>query len=297
MPDVVAGARVRAAVVPDPARRAGAVLGAVLAACLMVAALFVVVPPAAAHDQLLSSDPKDGAKLDEMPPSIVLTFSGEPMETGAGVVLTSEDGQEVALNDLTADGATLTATVPSTLPGGVYEASWHIVSGDGHPLEGAFSFTVGKPGDGDDARAPEMPAPDEILPSDDPDATAGAEDGSASGDASAAGEEGASGNEDASAEEMPGDPSGALSAPMATTLAVVGGVAVLLVLLVGMRRKLKQNEEMQRRGYGGGDGGGGGTSPEGRDRLTAADDAGSGSSTDGSSGSSGGDTGGGGGGD
>lgn len=224
----------------------------VLAVLMACAAVFVVVPPAAAHDQLLSSDPADGDTVDEMPAAITLTFSGEPMETGAEIMIRGETGQEINLDSLHADGATLSADLPSTLPGGVYDVAWHIVSGDGHPLEGTFSFTVGAPGDGEDAGTIEMPAPDELGPSEPADEDAG--------DA---------GSDDAGADDAPADDGASADAsddvanvtadglsPWVAGLAVLGGLAVVIVLLVVMRRKFKENEEMESRGYRGSDSGG-----------------------------------------
>lgn len=263
MPEVVSSADSRAVTVPRTGVRIAVLLVAACVACLSVAGIFLIAsPPASAHDQLLSSDPADGDELDVMPGAITLTFSGEPLETGAEVVLTGEDGTPVGLEDLAVDGTVLTASLPSTLPGGEYDVAWHIVSGDGHPLEGAFSFTVDTPSEPsataeDDASSPdtESAAPADVP---EPTETAGAaEDGGT-----------------AASDTPTGIPSGAAA------LAVIGAVLVVLIMLIAMRRRMKETEAMRARrqdGESAGEGSEGGDRPgsSGGDGGTAGSSGGS----------------------
>ncbi|GAB4086915.1 hypothetical protein GCM10028784_35450 [Myceligenerans cantabricum] len=236
MPEVVAAATPRVAVLPRPAGRAVAVLVAAFAACLTFTAMFLATaPPAAAHDQFLSSDPVDGDVLDAPPEAITLTFSGEPLETGAEIVLTGDDGADLALQDLAADGAVLTGSVPATLPAGDYDVAWHIVSGDGHPLEGAFTFSVDGPEEADgEAVEPPEPIEEELA---EPEVEESADAPPADADAVAGGDDAASDTPG----EFPAVPTG---------LAVVGAIAVVIMMLVVMRRKMKDDERLRGRGHG-----------------------------------------------
>lgn len=258
MPDVLTRGPVRVVVLPDPVRRAGVVLGALLAVLLVVGGAFVVVPPAAAHDALLSSEPADGATVDELPREIVLTFSGEPMTSGAEVVLTGADG-EFGLKDLSADGTVLTATVPSNLSAGEYEVAWHIVSGDGHPLEGAFSFTVKEQAGDDDAASGAGQSGDGTGSEGGTDAEAGAGPEPAEDPATAEVPEiNAAPSGDGAGEETAAGPGAAVPGldgvptPVVLAGAAVATVAVVLAIVVGMRRKLNADEDLRRRGYRGG---------------------------------------------
>ncbi|MEU4361852.1 copper resistance protein CopC [Promicromonospora sp. NPDC023987] len=114
------------------------------AALFAVGLLLLAAPPAAAHDQLLSSTPADGTTITTLPSEIVLTLSEAPLATGAQVVITATDGEMVATGAVSVDEATSTVTVPVTGqgPAGAYTVAWHVVSSDGHPIEGAFEFSL-----------------------------------------------------------------------------------------------------------------------------------------------------------
>ncbi|GAB6937844.1 copper resistance CopC family protein [Isoptericola variabilis] len=133
---------------PRPARRRRAL--AVLLAAVAVPVLgLAVAQPASAHDRLLSSDPADGASVDEAPAQITLVFSADVLAAGAQVAVTTPDGTVPA--DVTVDGDEAVAALPADLPGGDWDVAWRVVSSDGHPIEGDLSFTV--------AAAPASPSP------------------------------------------------------------------------------------------------------------------------------------------
>lgn len=247
MPEVVSPAGSRAVAIPRTGVRIVVLLAAAIVACLSVAGMFLVAsPPASAHDQLLSTDPADGDTLDSMPAQIALTFSGEPLTTGAEVVLTGDDGKAVPLEGITVDGAVLTAPLPPSLPGGEYRTAWHIVSGDGHPLEGAFSFTV------ESAEAPEGAAAESERPADaaeEPAEDADQAAGSASASDDAAGNDAAAGDDAAAGEgpygSLPGTTTGTSTGT--AVLVTVGALAVVLLMIVVMRRKLKDSDALRER--------------------------------------------------
>lgn len=119
-------------------------LPAVLAtAFLAAAALLVPALPAAAHDELISTDPSAGAALEALPAQITLSFSADVLPDAGATVIEVTD----------ASGASLTAGTPETAGAEVTQAlagpasgavavQWRVVSSDGHPIDGEFSFTV-----------------------------------------------------------------------------------------------------------------------------------------------------------
>lgn len=113
---------------------------AVPAAALALALLTVVAPAAAAHDQLISTDPPDGAVLDTAPASVGLTFSEDVLDISTTVVVAGPNGPVPTTPSV--DGTTVTATLPGELPDGAYTVTWRVVSNDGHPVQGSFGFTV-----------------------------------------------------------------------------------------------------------------------------------------------------------
>lgn len=121
----------------------GGLFGRVLAAA---AAAVVVVglgaSPAAAHDELLGTEPADGATVDAAPPSVVLTFSAPALELGTEVLVTGPDGAPVGEGAAVVDGATVTQALAATRPAGAYRVDWRVTSQDGHPVTGTFTFTA-----------------------------------------------------------------------------------------------------------------------------------------------------------
>jgi len=124
---------------PRPARRRRALV-VLLAAALAPALGLAVAQPAAAHDRLVSSDPADGAKVDEPPTTLTLVFSAAMLDSGAQVAVTTPDGTTKA--QVAVDGEDVVATLPADLPGGEWDVAWRVVSSDGHPIEGDLAFTV-----------------------------------------------------------------------------------------------------------------------------------------------------------
>ncbi|MGH3586889.1 MAG: copper resistance CopC family protein [Pseudonocardia sp.] len=128
---------------PNPARRRRAHT-VLLAVALGPVLGLAVAQPASAHDRLVSSDPADGARLDEPPSTITLVFSAEVLEAGAQVAVTTPDGTVPAQVSVDGDEATATLPddLPGDLPGGDWTVTWRVVSSDGHPIEGELEYTV-----------------------------------------------------------------------------------------------------------------------------------------------------------
>lgn len=110
----------------------------VLAALLLVLG---AAPGAVAHSELVSSDPQDGASIEQMPGSVTLTFNEDIDPNFAQVVVA--DAQDVARPvTVTVDGPRVTLPVPAEVPAGRVEVRYRVVSADGHPVGGEIAFTV-----------------------------------------------------------------------------------------------------------------------------------------------------------
>jgi hypothetical protein len=116
--------------------RALAVLG-VLALALVLGA-----GPAAAHSVLLETSPARGAAVATAPSKVVLTFNEMPQGEFSTIHVTGPDGQRrddghvQVVNDL------VTEPLAGTRPAGRYVVDWRVVSADGHPVSGEFTFTA-----------------------------------------------------------------------------------------------------------------------------------------------------------
>jgi methionine-rich copper-binding protein CopC len=99
--------------------------------------------PAQAHDDLIGSDPAAGAALDALPAQLTLTFSaGIAGDEGASVVeVTDAAGTTLADGSPSVSDNVLTQPLAGEASGAV-TVLWKVVSSDGHPISGEFSFTV-----------------------------------------------------------------------------------------------------------------------------------------------------------
>lgn len=119
------------------ARRAGLLLTLVAVFAVLFAS------PAAAHAELLSITPANGAQLTSPPTKVQMTFSESVNLIEGGIRLVNDSGATVPTSEPTVRGSTLTWPMPAELPKGAYVITWRVVSSDGHPVSGASSFGIG----------------------------------------------------------------------------------------------------------------------------------------------------------
>lgn len=125
----------------------------------VVALLVMLLPaqPAWAHAKLVKTDPASGATVAAPLTAVTFTFNEMVKQQFSTVVVTGADG--VSYSDGTPKSVDKTLTQPvKPLPAGAVRVVWRTVSGDGHPLEGQFTFTNAAP-------APTSAAPSSAAPS------------------------------------------------------------------------------------------------------------------------------------
>lgn len=114
------------------------------ASALAFLVLIIPTAPAWAHAALVDTTPADGARLDEAPSEVRLTFN-EPVVVSPGAIrVFNSSGSRVDRGDSTpGDGPEeILVTVPE-LTSGAYVVTWRAASADGHPVKGAFVFQIG----------------------------------------------------------------------------------------------------------------------------------------------------------
>jgi len=119
---------------------------ALVAGCAAVA---LTAAPASAHASLVSTEPAENATLPagQPPAAITLHFTEGVQVPHRAVELLDGTGGEVEGVGDAAHGASssiVTAALPA-VDDGTYVVNWRVVSTDGHPISGAFTFTVGAP--------------------------------------------------------------------------------------------------------------------------------------------------------
>ncbi|GGN67069.1 transport integral membrane protein [Streptomyces albiflavescens] len=115
---------------------------------VLVLVLFGGVGGASAHAALTGTDPQDGSVLKSAPRQITLTFSESVgLLDDSFRVLTPENrrvhtGRPEHAGDRS---STARVTLPRGLGTGTFTVVWRVVSGDSHPVSGAFTFSIGQP--------------------------------------------------------------------------------------------------------------------------------------------------------
>jgi copper transport protein len=130
---------------------------AVVACGIVTLGVLVGAGSASAHAELVGTYPVAGAQLTDAPRTIELRFS-EGVEIALGAIrIFDSAGRQLDIGDSrhTGDGRVVQVELdaPSTdntsaltPTSGQYVVAWRVVSTDGHPVSGAFVFTVGTTG-------------------------------------------------------------------------------------------------------------------------------------------------------
>ncbi|GAB2827980.1 copper resistance CopC family protein [Lentzea nigeriaca] len=123
-----------------------------LIACLIAgAAVLVTAAPAAAHNALISSDPKDKTSLEVGPSTVTLTFD-QDVQGGQGIntisVVDANGGHYEIAGDPTIKDNAVSTQVAALGKAGQYKIGYRILSADGHPVSGELTFTLTKDGTG-----------------------------------------------------------------------------------------------------------------------------------------------------
>lgn len=137
---------------------------AVVLGCVL--GVFILPPPAAAHTELISSDPAADATLSRPPARITLTFN-EPMEPRLAVVTLTIGKRDPDRLDVTAgaDATELVATVPDGIAQDTrWRVAFRVTSADGHPVQGDLAFSVKSAADGTSVEPGPEPPVDQSPP-------------------------------------------------------------------------------------------------------------------------------------
>ena len=96
---------------------------------------------------LTHSTPHRGQTVEEPPPAVQFDFN-EPVEVSFGAIrVYDEDGERVDDGDITRPDSSsnkVAVALRDGLGDGVYTGTYRVVSADGHPVSGGFSFGVGE---------------------------------------------------------------------------------------------------------------------------------------------------------
>lgn len=112
---------------------------------LTAVALLATAPAALAHATLQSTSPGAGSIVAAEPASVSATFDETVGVSSDSLRVYAPNGQRVDTG-ITTHGRVPQQIVVSLIPGlgrGTYTVGWHVISADSHPVQGAFTFSIG----------------------------------------------------------------------------------------------------------------------------------------------------------
>lgn len=114
---------------------------AVLAGLLLLGTLGAA-GPVAAHTELVSTSPTNGAVLATSPTKARLVFNEKVTPDAEAIVLRSRAGEEVATGAPYRSGTTVIVPITEALTDGSYLLSYAVSSADQHTVKGSVAFRV-----------------------------------------------------------------------------------------------------------------------------------------------------------
>lgn len=107
--------------------------------------IFAGMQSADAHAQLISSNPTKNQIVRTLPSLVWLEFDGDLLSFGDKqinkITVTNSIKKRVDIGGPIVGGARISTKLKASLPAGKYLVSYRIVSEDGHPVQGTYSFT------------------------------------------------------------------------------------------------------------------------------------------------------------
>ncbi len=118
----------------------------VVAVAVVAAVVVAGASAASAHAVLLRTDPSPQTTVQKAPTTVRLLYS-EPVEVTFGAVRVFDvDANRVDTGTIRRAQGNREVMVPvRQLKNGTYTVTWRVVSADGHPVHGGFTFYVGAP--------------------------------------------------------------------------------------------------------------------------------------------------------
>jgi methionine-rich copper-binding protein CopC len=105
------------------------------------------MPFAQAHSTLVTSTPAVHANLAKLPLYVAVTFDENLLVLGGAktnvLQVSDAQGKGIDAGNSSVAGPVLRVGIRDPSGEGVFTVSWRVVSGDGHPAQGTYKFSVG----------------------------------------------------------------------------------------------------------------------------------------------------------
>lgn len=117
-----------------------------LGGAAVLALLLVTSGTASAHARLVTTDPAGSSVLLTTPAQVLLRFDDVVTVDAGSLRVFAPGGRRVDQGNASASGGDSHAVTVGLVPGlgrGSYVVAWRVISDDGHPVHGAYVFSVG----------------------------------------------------------------------------------------------------------------------------------------------------------
>lgn len=109
---------------------------------IVALAAFAVPAKALAHATLLDPSPEYRERLSAGPAAVVLRFDQAVMAFPDSIAVWSREGRVLSDDAVGAADARVVLVPVRSLSRGAYTVRWHVLSSDGHPISGVYTFGV-----------------------------------------------------------------------------------------------------------------------------------------------------------
>ena len=117
----------------------------ITSALMTLALILFGIQNANAHAQVTSSVPAKNQTVSVLPSLVWIEFDGDLLSFGDKQIdrltVTNAKKVRVDIGGPIVGGARISTKLKAGLPSGKYLVSYRVVSGDGHPVSGSYSFT------------------------------------------------------------------------------------------------------------------------------------------------------------
>ena len=103
-----------------------------------------LVTQALAHVSASKSIPEDGAVLSESPTEVSIQFSDLAKLTSLELSGSNDEVTKIDISEAKSVDGLVSVQIPQLSPDN-YTVSWRVLSVDGHPVSGKFTFTIKAP--------------------------------------------------------------------------------------------------------------------------------------------------------
>ncbi len=94
---------------------------------------------------LLATSPVESSRIASAPAVVVLTFNEMPRGEYSDIHVVGPDGARRDSGHVKVLNDTVSEALGGTRPAGLYTVDWRVISADGHPVSGQFTFTTTSP--------------------------------------------------------------------------------------------------------------------------------------------------------